>query len=71
MSFNDTIHFERPVVVCTDSWWVGKTREQFYATAADRLPALRAAFGSAAVSTVPSEREQSFMDGVKKARPTL
>lgn len=63
MSFN--AYRPKADPVCRESWWVVcATRQEFYQTAAKRLPILRAAFGSAPVSTIHTRAEASFMDKI-------
>lgn len=72
MNAQEAIEIDGEDPVCRVSWWLEcETREAFFRKAKKRLPALRARYGSAQVSTIPSGKEQSFMDGVKKARLTL
>lgn len=50
-----------PDAICRDSWWICD-RATFTAIRLQREPALKAAYGTAPVSTVPSAKEQSFLD---------
>lgn len=61
MKVNEPIIIEQPAV-CKDSWWVGVDRQQFTMRRLLREEVLKAAFGSAPVSTVPSAAEATFMD---------